>query len=141
MKLDSGSNLSVFGNLSVSGNLNVTGSQNIFNVFTRTLALSLNGQTSPRQWTVNYSAWNFSQIYAAFVVFQGFSIWSNEGDLTFSNFSHAADPNAIPQHAYARIIGPPGLTQTSGECFCSESLQSNEVDNTILFTVVVMGRT
>lgn len=139
MKLDGGSNLKVFGNLGVNGNLNVVGDQNIFKVFTQAMALSLNGVTAPRQWTVNYPAYNFSQIYAAFVVFQGFSIWSNEGDLTFSNFAHASDPNAIPQHAYVRITSS-GLTQTSGECFCSESLESNEVDNTVLFTVVVMGR-
>lgn len=139
MKLDGGSNLQVFGNLTVNGNLTVSGNQNIFKVFTQPMALSLNGQKSPRAWTVSYNAFNFSQIYAAYVVFQGFSIWDNDGDLTFSNFAHDPDVNAIPQHAYVRITSS-GLTQTSGECFCNESLESNETDNTILFTVVVMGR-
>jgi hypothetical protein len=139
MKLDGGSNLQVSGNLSVGGNLRVNGDQNIFKVFTQTLALSLNGHNTPRQWTVNHAGF-FSQIYAAYVVFQGFSIWSNENNPAFSNFSHAADLNAIPQHAYVRIVTS-NLTQTIGECFCSESLQGNETDNTILFTVVVMGRT
>jgi hypothetical protein len=138
MKLDGGSNLQVGGNLSVGGNLHVAGDQNIFKVFTQTLALSLAGQTSPRQWTVSYPA--FSQIYAAYVVLQGFSIWNNDNNLNFNFYFHAADANAIPQHAYVKINGAPGLTQTSGECFCSESLESNETDNTILFTVVVMGR-
>lgn len=132
MKLDSGSNLHVFGNLTVDG------SQNIFKVFTKTMAISQGG-TSPNQWTVDYSGSNFSQVYAAFVVFQGFSIWNNNNDLTFSNRFNDPDVNAIPQHAYVRIITQ-SLTQVTGECFCSESLTANEVDNTILFTVVVMGR-
>lgn len=140
MKLDGGSNLQVFGNLTVNANLKVSGDQNVIKVFTQPLALSLNGQTTPRQWTVNYPAYAFTEIYAAYVVFQGFSIYSNEGNFNFNNYGHDANVNAIPQHAYVRIIGLPGLTQTSGECFCSESLQSNETDNTILFTVVVMGR-
>jgi hypothetical protein len=142
MKLDGGGNLSIAGNLSVGGNLNVSGSQNIFKVFTQTLALqnSPTGQTDvARPWTVNYAAWKFSEVYAAFVVFQGFSIWSNENNTNFSTYFHDSDPNAIPQHAYARIINY-DLNQANGEVFCSESLASNESDNTVLFTVVVMGR-
>jgi hypothetical protein len=138
MKLDGGSNLKVFGGLNVGGSLNVAGGQNIFSVFTKTLSLSLNGVKTPRAWTVNYPP--FSQIYTAYVVFQGFSLFNNEGDTTFSSFGHVSDANCIPQHAYVRIDGNPGLSQTSGFCFCSESLESNETDNTILFTLVVMGR-
>jgi hypothetical protein len=134
MKLDGGSNLKVF------GNLNVVGSQNIFRVFTQQLALSLNGQTTPRQFTVDYSGSGFSQVYAAFVVFQGFSIWGNDGNISFSNWSNDPDVNTIPQHAYVRIISSSN-TQATVECFCSESLKSNETDNTVLFTLVVMGRT
>ncbi|OLB36166.1 MAG: hypothetical protein AUH11_12085 [Acidobacteria bacterium 13_2_20CM_57_17] len=138
MKLDSGSNLSVMGDLSVAGNLSVTGSHNIFRVISQTFALNMAGLTTPRFWTYNYGG--FSQIYTAFVVLQGFSIWDNDGDTSFTHFSNAADVNAIPQHVYVKIDGVPTTTQTSGHCFCSESLVGNEVDNTVLFTVVVMGR-
>jgi hypothetical protein len=149
MKLDSGSNLSVAGNfasggnasiggnLSVGGNLNVSGSSNLFKVVPFTFAFS-NGGNGPRQQTLNYSG--FSQIYTAFVVLQGFSIWDNSGNLAFSNFNNDPDVNAIPQHVHVRIIGNPTTTQTTVEWFCSESLKSNEGDNTVLFTLVVMGR-
>lgn len=137
MKLDSGSNLSVSGDVNVAGDLSVAGGQNIFKVATQDFALSMNGATGPRSWTYNYGG--FSQIYAAYVVLRGFSIWGNDGDLTFSNYSHAADANAIPQHVYVRIETT-SLTKTTGSCFCSESLESNETDNSVLFTVVVMGR-
>jgi hypothetical protein len=134
MKLDGGSNLKVF------GNLNVVGSQNILKVFTRALALSLNGSTTPRPWSVDYSGSNFSQIYAAYVVLQGFSLFQNDGDLTFSTFDHVPDVNAIPQHVFVRIINFDN-NQANGACFCSESLVANQNDNTVLFTLVVMGRT
>jgi hypothetical protein len=130
-------NLSVMGDVSVAGNLSVAGSHNIFKVLTQTFALSMAGQTTPRYWTYNYGG--FSQIYTAYVVLQGFSIWNNDGNTSFSNFGHASDSNAIPQHVYVKVDAV-GLTQTSGHCFCSESLAGNEGDNTVLFTVVVMGR-
>ena len=126
------------GDVSVAGNLSVTGSHNIFRVITQTFALNMAGLTTPRSWTYNYGG--FSQIYTAFVVLQGFSIWDNDGNTSFTNLNHAADVDAIPQHVYVKIDGVPTTTQTSGHCFCSESLQGNEVDNTVLFTVVVMGR-
>jgi len=48
--------------------------------------------------------------------------------------------NAIPQHVFVRIINFDN-SQANGECFCSESLVANQGDNTVLFTLVVMGRT
>jgi hypothetical protein len=137
MKLDSGSNLSVAGDVSLGGNLSVTGSQNIFKVVTQTFALSLVGQTTPRAWTYNYGG--FSQIYTAYVVLQGFSIYGNDGNTAFTNFGHDANVNAIPQHVYVKLETW-STTQATGHCFCSESLESNETDNSVLFTVVVMGR-
>jgi hypothetical protein len=145
MKLDAGSNLSVSGDVNVTGNLSVNGkvtfnptaAQNFMRVVNHSFALSMQGAKTPRTWTFNFPA--FADIYAAYVVLQGFSIWDNEGDPAFSNFAHAADVNAIPQHAFVRITGI-SPTQVSGECFCSESLESNETDNSILFTLIVMGR-
>jgi hypothetical protein len=161
MKLDSGSNLSVSGNftaagngtiggnlsvggteniggnLNVGGNLDVNGSSNLFKAVPFTFAIKNNTQ-GPRQQTLTYSG--FSQIYTAFVVLQGFSIWDNDGNTNFSNFNNDPDVNAIPQHVHVRIIGNPTATQTTVEIFCSESLKSNESDNTVLFTLVVLGR-
>jgi len=160
MKLDSGSNLSVIGNFSaagngtiggslsvggnadISGNLTVGGSSNLFKAvpFTRAVQNGVDGGGNPipAQTVVAYGG--FSQIYTAFVVFQGFSIWGNGGNLAFSNFNNDPDVNAIVQHAYARIVGNPTTTQTTVETFCNESLKSNEGDNTVLFTLVVLGR-
>jgi hypothetical protein len=45
----------------------------------------------------------------------------------------------IPQHAYVRVIGWDNNT-ANGVCFCSESDATQESDNTILFTVVVLGQ-
>jgi hypothetical protein len=140
MKLDGGSNLKVFGSLSVNGNLNVAGNQNIIKVFTQPMAVSLNGATTPQQSTVNYPGFNFTQIYAAYVVLQGFSLFQNNNNLAFSNFGHVPDVNAIPQHVYVRMVSS-NNTQAKVEYFCSESLIANQGDNTVLFTVVVIGAT
>jgi hypothetical protein len=144
MKLDSGSNLTVSGNVNVTGSLNVSGNvtfnpataQNLLRVADQTFALSMQGKT-PRAWSFNFPA--FSQIYTCYVVMQGFSIWNNDGNTAFTSLGHEANVNSIPQHVYVRITGQ-SATQVNGECFCSESLENNETDNTVLFTVVVMGR-
>lgn len=138
MKLDSSSNLSVTGDVSVGGNLSVTGTQNILTVAKQTFALGMNGQKTPQPWTYNYGG--FSQVYTAYVVLQGFSIYPNDGDITFTTvINHDANVNAIPQHVFVRLETF-STTQATGNYFCSESLESNETDNTVLFTVVVMGR-
>lgn len=145
MKLDSGSNLSVFGDVTVAGNLNVDGNvnfapgmaQNFLRIEKQTFALSMNGSTSPRSWTCTYPP--FTHIYTSYVVLQGFSLFNNEGNLDFSNYGHVQTADAIPQHAYVRIISQSN-TETTGECFCAESRESLEGDNTVLFTVIVMGR-
>jgi hypothetical protein len=145
MKLDSSSNLTVSGNVTVAGNLHVNGSvsfaptaaQNLIRIETRPFAQSMNGATTPRSWTANYNA--FQEVYAAYVVMQGFSIWNNDGNPSFSNSGNDQSTAAIPQHVFVRIIAS-DKTQTTGECFCSESLKGNETDNTVLFTLVVIGR-
>jgi hypothetical protein len=145
MKLDSGSNLSVSGDVNVAGNLNVSGNvnfapgaaQNLIRVEHFTLAVSMGGSTTPRPWSQNYPA--FTQIYAVYAVLQGFSIYGNGGDPSFSTWGHDANADAIPQHVFVRVDAH-SSTQASGVCFCSESKESQEGDNTVLFTLIVMGR-
>ena len=135
-------NTSVAGNLRVAGNLKVAGSQNIFRVKTQTLAKHNAGKDSPRSWDFDYSAEQFTEVYEVFVMLQGFSLWDNEDNTTFepsSKWSHAADATAIPQHVFVRVIDH-NTTHAWGEAYASESRADQEADNTILFTVVVMGR-
>jgi hypothetical protein len=108
-------------------------------VATFTLAIKNNGKDSPGKWSVNYSNYKFTEVYAAFVVLQGYSLWNNEGKTDFSSWGHVSSPDAIPQHTYVRVTDT-SLTKTSGVAYCSESKQDGETDNTVLFTVIVMGR-
>jgi hypothetical protein len=94
---------------------------------------------APATWTENVSA-DFSEVYEAFVVFNGFSIWGNTDPNAFDNFGHAADANAIVQHAYARVVSRSGTSITL-KAFCSESKAEWQSDNSILLTLVVIGRT
>jgi hypothetical protein len=38
------------------------------------------------------------------------------------------------------MVDGTSLTQVSGRCFCAESDAGSQADNTVLFTVVVIGR-
>jgi hypothetical protein len=154
MKLDDGANLSVSGSvstgndLSVNGNLFVNGSQNLITCLQTTLAVKNNGQ-GPATWSWSYFG-RFKQIYVVFAVLQGFSIWDNSiaGPLPipipsgtyFHNFPGGAQStDAIPQHVFVQVNGFDN-NSASGTCFCQESLAGNETDNTVLFTVVAIGR-
>jgi hypothetical protein len=128
----------VGGNLTVNGKLHVSGAQNIFKVITQPMAMRNNGH-GPQPWSFTYPT-PFQHVYAAFVVLHGFSLWDNNGNLDFSNFGHVQDVKAIPQHVFVRIEGTPSNTETHGFFFCSESYDANELDNTVLFTVVVLGQ-
>jgi len=138
-----GGSLSVAGDLNVTGNINFApgASQNFMRVETVTLAVALNENgapgTAPMQWSHSFAA--FTQVYAAFVVLQGFSLWGNDGNTAFTNYSHNRDTNSITQHVFVRIKTQ-SLSQVTGECFCSEAYEPNQGDNTVLFTLVVMGR-
>ena len=83
----------------------------------------------------------FAQTPVVFAVFQGFSLWNYENDTNFTpvNGHHSASDTNIPQHAYVRVTSA-GLNSAAGLCYCSESNASVEADNTILFTVIAMGR-
>jgi hypothetical protein len=155
MRLDSNSKLTVTGNLatqsnlSVSGNatiggkttinddVNVSGKQNLVDAFTQAFAIQNNGNTF-QTWNCNHAN-RFSKVYARFAVFQGFSLFAQGGNTQFNNFGRVPNINAIPQHAFVRVDGGDN-NHTNGTCFCSESSAGIEGDNTILFTVVVIGK-
>jgi hypothetical protein len=130
-------NLSVSGNAGINGTLNVGATQNLVDVFTQTLAVQNNGNNFAT-WTVSHSN-RFSSVYARFAVFQGFSIFGQGGNISFNNFGRVPDVNAIPQHSFVRVDSGDN-DHTNGTCFCSESSAANETDNTVLFTVVVIGK-
>ena len=134
------SDLEVNGSAQVTGSLHVSGAQNLFKVRQQTLALRNAGVDAPRLWSFPHAG-EFSEIYSAFAVLQGFSIWNHEGDTAFpaNPGQHASNVNAIVQHLFVRVTGS-NVNVTSGELYCSESLASNEGDNTVLITVIVMGR-
>jgi hypothetical protein len=121
-------------NLHVAGNLLVHGDDDsAFRV--RTYPMARKNADPP--WTVNVAP-DFTKVFTAFVVLQGFSIWDNSGDLAFGNFNHLADNGAIVQHCFVRITSVNnGAVQ--GDTFCQESAMFED-DNTVLFTVVVFGR-
>ena len=132
------SDLSVSGNASIASDMNVSGNQNLVDVFVQTLAVQNNGSNFAT-WVCNHPN-RFSKVYAAFAVFQGFSLFGQGGNTSFNNFGRVPDLGAIPQHAFVRVDSGAGTEQTTGTCFCSESSAANEGDNTILFTVVVIGK-
>jgi hypothetical protein len=122
-------------NLLVAGNLKVYGTDDAaFRV--RGYEMSRRNDTD-NPWSLSVAA-DFSQIFDAFAVLQGFSIFDNSNQPNFDNFSRLPDPDAIVQHCYVRVTGIVGTT-VNGVTFCSESA-AFEGDNTVLFTVIVFGR-
>ncbi|HWI14109.1 MAG TPA: hypothetical protein VNT02_07625, partial [Burkholderiales bacterium] len=134
------SDFEVNGNASIAGNFSVTGAQNLFKARSQTFALKNIAADTARTWTYSHAG-EFSEVYTAFVVLQGFSLWDNDGNTAFpaNAAHHVANADAIPQHVFVRITSST-LASTSGEVYCAESKASLELDNTVLFTVVVMGR-
>jgi hypothetical protein len=131
--------------LRVSGDLRVRGSTNLIHMAQQTFAKSnQNNNDNPRTWHYDYSAENFVEVYAAYAVLQGFSVFNNEDNTAFTGVGHTPGGDFIPQHVYVRITTAPPypLNGIDGVCFCSESnANAPESDNTVLFTVVVIGKT
>ncbi len=130
------------GNTTIAGSLIVKGSNNLMRVHTSTQAWSNDGANDPHTQSLDYSAVGFVQIYAAYVVMQGYSLWNYDGQTAFTINSshHNASANNIVQHVYARLVSH-SLTAATVETYCSESSTGLEGDNTVLFTLVVLGRT
>jgi len=131
--------LDVAGDVRIQGSLKVAGNQNIFGI--RTFQLALSNQTTTdnfRTWSVNYTN-TFESVYAVFAVFQGYSVFNNDGNTAFNNTGHVQGGAFIPQHAFVRVDFN-DVNTASGVCYCSESDNAEQADNTILFTVVVLGK-
>ena len=135
MRLDTGGNLFLAGGLEVPGDVS-----SVIQARTYERAV-MNTGTGPTQ-TPIYVGADFTEISIAFAALGGYSIFNNSGDVTFHTYDNVggvANTSSIPQHSYARVSETSGLTVTV-ESFCQESDPVQETDNTVLFTLVVIGR-
>lgn len=134
-------NLRLGRDLFVQGNLRVMGTQNLVHVVTRTMRVKNAGYDTPAAWTCWYVGEFSGAPYAVFAVLQGFSLWDNTAHPNFDNWSHGRSVSYIPQHVFVRVDGS-DANSASGVAYCSESTAtvSEVTDNTILFTVVAIGK-
>jgi hypothetical protein len=121
--------------LVVAGNLVVHGSSD---TAFRVRGYEVRHRNDQGSWSVSVSA-DFTQVFAAFAVLQGFSLWDNGNVTAFNNYGHSANADHIVQHCYVRVTGWTN-SSVSGVAFCQEADPSVQSDNTVLFTVVVIGR-
>jgi hypothetical protein len=129
--------------LLVAGDLKIFGADDsAFRVRSYTQQLANDGAGgdghTPRPWTISLGA-DFGRIFTAFAVLNGFSLWNNDGNPAFDVFDHLQSTAIIPQHCYVRVTGWT-TTQVFGECFCQQSDAAQEANNTVFFTLVVVGR-
>ncbi len=127
--------LQVFGNSTVNGRV-AASAYNLY-FYTYTFAAANNG-TTYRDTPISYSGVGFVQIYAAYAVFNGFSLFSNNAG--FTSWGAVQSDQAIPQHAFATVVSYNNSAATV-RTFCSESRPEQGGDNTVLATLVVIGRT
>jgi len=140
--VDNLGNVSAAGSLSVAGPLRVSGTSNLVVAHVEEFSMQNHAVNQPFEWTSSHPN-TFAEVYAAFVVWNGFSLWAQatpEGWGTPADWGHSAATNAIPQHAFVRITDKTSTEYTSGIGYVSESQASQEGDNSALFTVVVLGR-
>jgi hypothetical protein len=130
--------MTVRGTLDVKGDLKTSGKPNFLHVVTKTMVVPNVGDV-PTPWTCDIKDGKFAEIYATFAVLQGFSLWPQPDTTQFKNWGHVALPTAIPQHVFVRVDGHT-TDNVAGVAFCSESDAALQGDNSVLFTVVVMGR-
>lgn len=127
--------------LQVSGDLRVLGAvTSVVDVWTTTVRVKNSAADAPVNWSVSLPAGRFISVTSAFAVLQGFSIFNNEAVSTFDAFGHVSNTGAIPQHVMVTVDSALSTSVVSGRCFCSESASADQSDNTVLFTVVVIGR-
>jgi hypothetical protein len=131
--------LEVNGTVRVDSSLKVAGQQNIFGVQKFTLAVkNVNNSDAFKAWSVDYTNL-FEFVYEVFAVLQGFSIFDNENNTSFNGTGHVQGDDAIPQHVFVRVDSF-NTNNAHGVCYCSESDSGNQGDNTVLFSVVVLGK-
>jgi hypothetical protein len=134
-----GAPLDVAGDVTISGRLTVSGDHNLLKTWSAQAVCKNSGSDQAGNWKIDYSG-QFSSVYTAFVVLQGFSIFASASVNAFwTGGRHAQGDYAIPQHCWARVDGFT-TTEAYGQTYCSESVAGNETDNTVLFTLVVLGR-
>jgi hypothetical protein len=134
-----GAPLDVAGDVNIRGRLTVTGDHNLLKTWSAQAVCTNSGADRAGSWKIDYSG-QFSSVYTAFVILQGFSIW-NPGSVAafWAGGRHARGDNAIPQHCWARVDGF-NTYEAYGQTYCSESVAGNEGDNSVLFSLVVLGR-
>ena len=124
--------------LHVSGTLTVDGGTDLFSVVqVQTYERFVKNSPGTTVWTQSLGT-DFSHVYGAFAVLQGFS-YLEQTDAAFSNVGHDADVDMIIQHVVLRVTSVSN-TQIVGTSYCAQSDASREDNNTVLFTVVVIGR-
>jgi hypothetical protein len=131
--------LEVDGDATFGGRLTVSGDHNLLKTWSAQAVCTNSGADRAGSWKIDYSG-QFSSVYTAFVILQGFSIW-NPGSVAafWAGGRHARGDGAIPQHCWARVDGF-NTYEAYGQTYCSESVAGNEVDNSVLFMLVVLGR-
>ncbi|WP_028066665.1 hypothetical protein [Solirubrobacter soli] len=127
----------VTSDLYVSGALHVEGAvKSVITAVRHDRAVSNAGNNAAAEWDETFGG-ELDEIYEAFVTLNGFSLWAN--DVSFNNFDRLESAGNIVQHVYARVVSVVGTT-VHLRAFCSESDGSVEGDNTMLVTVVAIGR-
>ena len=128
--------------LRIGRDLKVTGNQNIIRVKTETFRKMNAGKDTPGDWEFTYPlalGEQFTEVYDVFAMLHGFSIWANNDRPQFNRWNHVPGLDVIPQHVFVRVDGH-DLTHAWGQHYASQSDADQEWNNTVLFTVVVIGR-
>jgi hypothetical protein len=123
--------------LLVTGSLRVEGStvESVVKVETYPQVVQNSG-ANPGSWSQSLGT-DFTEIFAAFVVFQGFSFVAQTTD--FDIPVRKKSIQSIPQHMVVKITSQTN-TLIQGTAHVCESNPDLESDNCLLFTLVVIGR-
>ena len=124
----------LYDNVDVVSNLTVNNGQQVYpkiKVYKDNTQMN-GGMKTEGQWTISYSG-DFTEVYTAFVIFQGYSIWG-----IFDPTYYISGTGNIPQLSYVKLTSFNNQS-ASGVSFCSESDPSAGADNTVMFTLVVIG--
>jgi len=125
--------------LVISGDLRVEGvqPQSVIEVVRHDVVKQNAGNNAAVSWTEPFGG-ELSEIYEAFVVLNGFSIL-DQTSTAFDNFAREKDTDTIVQHVFARVTSVTGLN-VSCTAFCAQSDETREANNSMLLSVVAIGR-
>ncbi|MFZ4664109.1 MAG: hypothetical protein ACOYNY_44330 [Caldilineaceae bacterium] len=142
------------GSLLQIDHLKVLGEQNIIKVYTQKEVVKNGGVNVAGTWEIDYSAQKFSEVYACIPIFQGFAVIGIGENEDFHKPHHATDVRGIPQIVHVQVDHF-DKQKASGRTYCSESGEptgqllfgkftegngDTEGDNTVLFTLLVLGK-